>query len=128
MRSRGMAGAVDALIWIAIIQSARELAAPVTLWLCPLGAAALSAVLTTWRGGSIGKLCVGLRVYGMESCQPASARQAWTREIARALMALLPPLAVLDAVAALRDDRGRALHDRLGGTVVFELPAAIRGQ
>jgi uncharacterized RDD family membrane protein YckC len=118
-RSRFLAGGADALLSIAVIQGLRLLSVTLAFWGCVVGMTLVFAVLTAWQGGSPGKLLFGLRVYGVDSGRRATVGQAGRREFSRLLMVLIPPLAIADVVVALGDERGRALHDRAGSTVVL---------
>jgi uncharacterized RDD family membrane protein YckC len=125
-RSRFLAGGVDALLAIAVVQGVRLFSPAVAFWVCLIGVTVGCAVLTACLGGSAGKLLFGLRVYGVTSGQPATAGQAGRREFSRLLMVWIPPLAIADVIVALSDDRGRALHDRAGSTVVLRTATTTR--
>ncbi len=89
--------------------------------------AAYEVVPTVWRGATLGKALVGLRVRTVEP----RASMPWTRASARALVLYGAPVAfgayggfVLLAlvVSFVIPASGRGLHDRIAGSIVVAPP------
>ncbi|MEM8707120.1 MAG: RDD family protein [Actinomycetota bacterium] len=89
--------------------------------------AAYEVVPTVWKGATLGKVLVGLRLRTVEP----TARVPWSRAVARALVLYGAPVALgafgglflLVLVASfVIPASGRGLHDRLAGTTVVALP------
>ena len=89
--------------------------------------AAYEVLPTVWRGATLGKALVGLRVRTVEP----RASMPWVRAVARALVIYGAPIAfgafggfVLLAlvISFVIPASGRGIHDRIAGSVVVALP------
>ena len=89
--------------------------------------AAYEVIPTVWKGATLGKALVGLRLRTVEP----RAQVPWSRATARALVLYGAPVAfgafggivVLVLIASfVLPASGRGLHDRIAGSVVVSLP------
>lgn len=90
--------------------------------------AAYEVLPTVWKGATLGKVLVGLR---LRTIEPAP-QVPWSRAIARALVLYGAPIALgafggvflLVLIASfVIPASGRGLHDRVAGTAVVALPS-----
>jgi len=86
-------------------------------------------LMVRFRGASLGKLAIGLRIVPLPPDQPVGrpdGRLTWRSSLVRALVWVIPgqtsclwPLRIIDALLPLRNPRRQALHDIIAATQVI---------
>jgi uncharacterized RDD family membrane protein YckC len=107
------------VVLIALARCGLILADPGVLLICSfaviLAVGIYEAGMLTWRGQTMGKIALGIRVTGPKGA-PINSGQAWGRTIARVGFSLVH-LWFFDAIFILSGSRA-CLHDRMAGTMV----------
>jgi uncharacterized RDD family membrane protein YckC len=79
-------------------------------------------VLTTVKGGTIGKLIVGTRVVQLEDRQPVRAGAAFKRWVTMLVFNFLPVVGIIDPIWIFTGRMRQTLHDKIVETIVVKAP------
>lgn len=91
-----------------------------------LGAGLYEVLLTAWRGQTVGKMALRIRVVRTDTGAPPTLGPAAIRYLLPAAVSAVPVIGPFLSLAvylpALRDPRRQGFHDRAAATVVVRAP------